>query len=86
MLRILAQTGDLINLAPDYTLHRDSLEKAKETLVNEIRHNGAMETARFRDLLGIGRKTAIYILEYFDKTGVTKRKENTRVIATDKID
>ncbi len=81
MMRILGQTGDLVSLAPDYTLHKNSLEQARLALVEEVRQNGPVETARFRDILGVGRRVAIYILEYFDKTGVTKRKDNIRVLA-----
>ncbi len=82
MIRILTQTGDLVAMAPDYTIHRDTLEGAREILVNEIEANGPVETARYRDLLGVGRKAAIDILEHFDRTGFTKRKENKRSLAS----
>jgi len=82
MIRILTQTGDLVSLAPDYTLHRDTLDMARKILVKEIETNGPVETARYRDLLGVGRKSAIDILEYFDKTRFTKRKENTRSLTS----
>ena len=34
--------------------------------------------ATFRDLLGISRKTAIPLLEYFDRTGLTLRIGDVR--------
>ncbi len=78
MIRILTQTGDLVSLAPDYTIHHDTLNTARNILVKEIEENGPVETARYRDLLGVGRKSAIDILEHFDRAGFTKRKENRR--------
>jgi len=83
MIRILNQTGDLVTLAPDYTLHRDTLDGAKKTLMEEIGKTGFVETARYRDLLGVGRKAAIDILEHFDKAGFTMRKQNKRVLASE---
>ncbi len=82
MIRILNQTGDLVTLAPDYTLHRDTLDSAQKTLVEEIEKAGFVETARYRDLLGVGRKAAIDILEHFDRAGFTMRKNNKRVLAS----
>ncbi len=76
IIRVLVQAGDLVSLAPDYTLHRDILDKSKETLIREIDAKGSIDTATYRDILGVGRKTAIEILEHFDRNGVTKRVDN----------
>ncbi|MBI4828536.1 MAG: selenocysteine-specific translation elongation factor [Nitrospinae bacterium] len=81
MIRLLTQSGDLVSLAPDYTVHRDALDEARRALVAELERAGEVETARFRDILGVGRKAAIDILEYFDRTGLTRRIENRRVLA-----
>lgn len=81
-LRTLTEAGELINLAPDYTVHKDTLDLAKSALVDELDKEGSVTTGRFRDLLdGAGRKAAIEVLEYFDRIGVTKRIDNkgTRV-------
>jgi len=45
-------------------------------LLDEIAIEGHIETGRYRDLLGIGRKAAIDILEYFDNIGLTRRIDN----------
>ena len=80
-IRLLVQSGELVSLAPDHTLHQEALERAKEALLAEITSAGSVETARFRDLLGVGRKAAIDILEHFDRVGLTRRVENKRVLA-----
>ena len=35
--------------------------------------SGAVQAAEFRDRVGCGRKLAIQILEYFDRTGFSRR-------------
>lgn len=75
-MRDLIKTGELISLTPDYTLHKNMLELAKEKLTSEIKTEGSIDTASYRDILGTGRKTAIEILEYFDSIGLTRRVDN----------
>lgn len=38
-------------------------------------NNGSVTAADFRDELSVGRKLAVQILEYFDRTGFTRRKK-----------
>ena len=80
MVRTLFQSGELVSLAPDYTLSKDALERARAILIKELESAGSVETGRFRDLLGVGRKAAIDILEHFDNTGLTRRVENKRIL------
>ena len=42
-----------------------------------------VEAARFRDAIGVGRKRAIQILEFFDRVGYTRRTHNARVLRAD---
>lgn len=37
---------------------------------------GGANAADFRDRLGVGRKLAIQVLEFFDRSGFTRRKGN----------
>ena len=41
---------------------------------------GRITLARFRDLLGVGRKTAQLLLERFDADGLTRRVGDERVL------
>ncbi|MGK7346461.1 MAG: selenocysteine-specific translation elongation factor [Candidatus Nitrospinota bacterium M3_3B_026] len=83
MIRALVQAGDLVYIAPGFALSRETLEKAKKALMDEIERAGHVETGRYRDLLGAGRKTAIELLEHFDAQGLTKRTDDKgrRVLA-----
>jgi selenocysteine-specific elongation factor len=42
-----------------------------------------VQVAAFRDMLGIGRKRSVQILEYFDRIGLTRRVGDQRHIRTD---
>jgi selenocysteine-specific elongation factor len=42
--------------------------------------HGAVEAAQYRDALGIGRKRAIQILEFFDRVGYTRRARDAHVL------
>lgn len=46
-------------------------------------NNGDVTAAQFRDAVGLGRKRAIQILEYFDRVGVMRRIGNTHRLRTD---
>ncbi len=47
------------------------------------RRLGAVEAAQYRDALGIGRKRAIQILEFFDRVGYTRRARDAHVLRGD---
>jgi selenocysteine-specific elongation factor len=49
-------------------------------LVDECTVNGRITLARFRDLLGTGRRPAQLLLERFDADGVTRRVGDERVL------
>jgi len=42
-----------------------------------------VQVAAFRDMLGIGRKRSVQILEYFDRIGLTRRVADQRHIRAD---
>jgi selenocysteine-specific elongation factor len=42
--------------------------------------DGSVEAARYRDALGVGRKRAIQILEFFDRLGYTRRVRSAHVL------
>ena len=57
-----------------------AFEQARQALVDECRTAGKITLARFRDLLGIGRRAAQLLLERFDADGVTRRVGDARVL------
>ena len=79
-VRKLLETKILIRIAADVVLHREAIDKARTLLVEEIRQAGRLESVRFKYLLDTSRKYAIPLLDYFDRTGLTRRDNNTRYL------
>jgi len=46
--------------------------------------HGGVGAARFRDAVGLGRKRAIQILEFFDRVGYTRRVRDAHVLRTER--
>jgi len=74
LARFLEQQGRLVRIGAGYAISPDAYERARAVLVDGI------TLARFRDALGVGRKTAQLYLERFDADGVTRRVGDARVL------
>lgn len=79
ILHFFISIGYLTELEKGVFCSRRSLEMIYQTVVDAIQKEKSITVARLRDLLGTGRKTAIYFLEYFDAVRVTKRDGNDRI-------
>lgn len=77
-----AQQGQLVRVsAKRYFLPAMMEEFA--TLVRDLgatRPGGRFSAADFRDRSGVGRNAVIEILEYFDRTGLTRRQGDLRIV------
>jgi selenocysteine-specific elongation factor len=80
LARFLESQGRLVRLGPEHAIGRDAYDVAREALVQECRAAGEIALARFRDLLGIGRRDAQLLLERFDQDGITRRVGDRRVL------
>ena len=80
LARFLEASGRLVRLGGGYAIGVDAYETAKDVLVEEARSSGEITLARFRDLLGIGRRDAQLLLERFDGDGLTRRVGDGRVL------
>jgi selenocysteine-specific elongation factor len=78
--------GRLIEVAHDHFFTRDRvIERAAAVrLLAERNQNGKITAAAFRDRTGTGRKLAIPILEFFDRTGTTIREGDLRRLREDR--
>jgi len=76
----LEQQGRLVRLGDGTAVSAEAFERARGTLVAECQAGGKITLARFRDLLGIGRRAAQLLLERFDADGVTRRVGDERVL------
>jgi len=80
LTRYLEERGTLVRVGDGYAVSAAAYEEARGVLVSECDANGRITLARFRDLLGVGRKTAQLLLERFDSDGVTRRVGDARVL------
>ncbi|MDN0093667.1 selenocysteine-specific translation elongation factor [Yersinia rohdei] len=80
LLRKAAQLGHITAIVPDrYYLSQRITQFAD--LIRELdASQGSASAADFRDRLGIGRKLAIQILEFFDRSGFTRRRGNDHLL------
>ncbi len=79
-LRVLKESGRLVEVGEDLLFHRDAVDRARQILVDFIRREGKLESVKFKYLLDTTRKFAIPLLDYFDRIGVTSRVGHTRYL------
>ncbi len=80
LARFLEEQGRLARVGDGYAISTAAYEQARNALVAECETAGRITLARFRDLLGVGRKTAQLLLERFDADGLTRRIGDERVL------
>lgn len=80
LLRFAARQGEVTAILKDRYYLRDQIQKFADLIRELDRTQGGTCAADFRDRLGIGRKLAIQILEYFDREGFTRRTGNKHLL------
>jgi selenocysteine-specific elongation factor len=80
LARYLEARGRLVRLGDGYAIGADAFEVAQDVLLTECRAVGGISLARFRDLVGVGRRDAQLLLERFDADGVTRRVGEQRIL------
>jgi selenocysteine-specific elongation factor len=80
LARFLEEQGTLVRVGDGYAISADAYAHARDALVTECEAAGRITLARFRDLIGAGRKTAQMLLERFDADGLTRRAGDERVL------
>ena len=83
MLRKCVVQGEVFQIVRDLFYHRDCVRELARVLTGLAHEHGAVETAQYRDAIGIGRKRTIQILEFFDRVGYTRRTRDARVLRVD---
>jgi selenocysteine-specific elongation factor len=76
----LEREGRLVRLGDGLAVGREAYEEARRLVLEECEESGAITLARFRDLIGTGRKHAQLLLERFDADGFTRRVGDERVL------
>ena len=79
VLRRLEAQGEVVGISPDLFLHAAALDEA----IRAVRSLGAgrpLSAAEFKTALPVSRKYLIPILEYLDRSGITRREGDMRWI------
>ncbi|ANC05424.1 translation elongation factor [Pseudomonas putida] len=83
LMRKLARLGVLHQVVRDLFYPQETIQRMAEMLLRQIQDTPVVQVAAFRDMLGIGRKRSVQILEYFDRLGLTRRVAEQRHIRAD---
>ena len=73
LLRRVARAGEVYLVAHDHYFTRDAVAELAAIIRNLAGQQDCVRAADFRDQIGVGRKLAIQILEFFDRIGYTRR-------------
>jgi selenocysteine-specific elongation factor len=76
----LEHSGVVVKLREGIFISAEAVQRARGKLMDHMQSSACIKASEFRDLLGCGRKLAIEILEYFDKSRVTLRKGDVRTL------
>jgi selenocysteine-specific elongation factor len=80
LLQVLLDQGRAVRLKENVVFHRSNLAKVESLLVQYLRDHREITPIEFKDLLGVSRKYAIPLLEYFDGQKITIRVGDKRVL------
>jgi selenocysteine-specific elongation factor len=83
VLRKCAVRGQVYQVVHDLFYDRERVRELARVLKDLVAQDGSHEAARYRDAIGVGRKRAIQILEFFDRVGYTRRTLDARIVRTD---
>jgi selenocysteine-specific elongation factor len=78
LLEILLREKRLVRISQELVFHRSAMEKLRRLLAE--RRPARFGVPDFKEWTGISRKYAIPLLEYLDRTHVTRREGDQRLI------
>src|SRR5262249_1756414 len=78
--RFLIESGELIEIAPDVLLLRESFERMKSQVAEFISKNGPATVSEPRQALGSSRRIMVPLLERLDRDGITRRVADKRML------
>ena len=81
LFELLVRERVLLKIGSDVVLHRDAVQRLTKLLADYKKRRGErLAVADFKELAGVSRKFAIPLLEYLDRSGLTRRVGDYRVI------
>ena len=80
VLEVLLKEGILVKIKEDLCFHHKAIQGLEQRLIAFLKENGEITTPQFKDLTNVSRKFAIPLIEYFDRTQLTVRVGDSRVL------
>jgi selenocysteine-specific elongation factor len=84
LLELCVAEGDLVRVAEDIYLHCDVETQMRRLIRDKLAGGAGLAVAEIRDILGTTRKYAVPFCEYLDRSGLTRREGDLRVLAESK--
>lgn len=79
IVRLLSETGRIIKVTSTLLFHPSVIDDIRAAIVRHFESERDLGVPAFKDMVGVSRKYAIPLLEYFDREGTTMRSGNVRV-------
>ncbi len=83
VLRKSVTQGTVYQVVRDLFYDRECVGELAAIITRLAQDHGAVDAARYRDVLGLGRKRTVQILEFFDRVGYTRRVRGSHVLRPD---
>lgn len=83
VLRKSVTQGSVFQVVRDLFYDRECIGELAAIIARLARERGAVDAAHCRDVLGLGRKRTVQILEFFDRIGYTRRVRDSHVLRHD---
>ncbi|MBI1963617.1 MAG: SelB C-terminal domain-containing protein, partial [Candidatus Rokubacteria bacterium] len=80
LFQVLLQSGKLVRVKESLFFHARAIDTIQAKLVAMLRERKEIGPGDIKDLLGVSRKYAIPLLEFFDQRRVTARVGERRVL------
>lgn len=79
LLQLLCDEGLAVRLDPKVVMHQVGIDAATQVVLDLFKQSRLFETVAFRDKIGVSRKYAVPLLDYFDSIRLTHRSSNRRM-------
>jgi selenocysteine-specific elongation factor len=77
---LLVAAKRLVKVSEEILMHEESLGPLRAKVVEHLKGGAKMGMPDFKDISGVSRKYSVPLLEYFDRTGLTLRVGDQRVL------
>ncbi|ORM74770.1 selenocysteinyl-tRNA-specific translation elongation factor SelB [Pantoea wallisii] len=85
LLLTAARLGHITAIVRDRYYRSDQIQIFADLIRQRAAQGGSTSAADFRNQLGTGRKVAVQILEFFDRSGFTRRRGNDHLLRDDRL-